>query len=261
MARKSKRGLVIADLHSGADTGLTHPNYDADRGSKKRRSHYDMRRAMWDWYETTVTSLPRLDWMIINGDAIDGSGWRSGGTEQLNTDRDDQCEMAVSAINVKKAPRIFMSYGTGYHTGDVEDWEDIIAREIKAEKIGGEDTININGLLINYRHFVGSSSIPHGRHTAVAKEKLWNLLWSETEQFPKADVILRSHVHYHNYSGGASWLAMTTPCLQGHGGKFGGRKMSGTIDIGVVYFDVVSKDDYTWKSNILRLPMKDPLEV
>jgi len=261
MARKSKRGLVISDLHCGHDVGLTYPSFDADRGSEKRRYHYDTRRYIWDWYEKTVTSLPRLDFMIINGDCIDGTSDKTGGTELLTTDRDEQAEMAIAAINVKKAPHIFMSYGTGYHTGNIEDWEDIIARQIKADKIGGEDTIDINGLIINYRHHISRSSIPHGRFTAIARETLWNRLWSERGEYPKADVLIRSHVHYAVHCGSPGWLALITPALQGYGSKYGSRYVSGSVDIGITYFDITSKDDYEWSFDILRMPMKPALKV
>lgn len=261
MARKSKKGMIISDLHCGHDVGLTYPSFDADRGSEKRRYHYDTRRYIWDWYEDTVKSLPRLDFLIVNGDAIEGKGKYSGGTECLTTDRDEQAEMAIAAINVKKAPKIFMSYGTASHTGETEDWEDVIARQVHAEKIGGEDTIVINNLRINYRHHISRSSIPHGRYTALAREKLWNNLWAERDEYPRADVLIRSHVHYAVYCGTPDWLALITPGLQGYGGKYGARRMSGTVDIGVTYFDIASRDDYKWGFLTLRMPMKPAIEL
>jgi hypothetical protein len=176
-------------------------------------------------------------------------------------DRDEQAEMAEEPIKLPRAKHIVMSYGTAYHSGKTEDWENQIAKAVGAAKIGSEDTIEVNGLLINYRHHVGSSTIPHGRHTAIAKEVLWNQLWSLRGEYPRADVLIRSHVHYHRYAGAADWLAFTTPCLQGYGTKYGGRRMSGTIDLGVVWLDVYSKDKYTWDRKILRMPYHEPLAL
>ena len=256
-----KRVLVISDFHSGHVLGLTHPGFDYESGRKTETAHYQVRRTIWNWYKEKVKSL-KPDIVIMNGDAIDGKGEKSGGTEQITTDRDEQCEMALAGLQaIPRRPKFFMSYGTGYHTGNLEDWEDIIAREIRAEKIGAEDTISVNGLNINYRHHIGRSGIPHGRHTAVAKEKLWNNIWSERGEYPKADVILRSHVHYHNYAGGPGWLAMTTPALQGYGSKYGARRCTGTVDVGIVHFDIKGKDDWTWKAHILRFPAEQPLSV
>jgi len=256
-----KRVLVISDFHSGHVLGLTHPGFDYESGRKTETAHYQVRRTIWDWYKERVTKL-KPDIVIMNGDAIDGKGEKSGGTEQLTTDRDEQCEMAIAALQaIPRRPKLFMSYGTGYHTGNMEDWEDIIAREIGAVKIGAEDTIEVNGLLLNYRHHIGRSGIPHGRHTAVAKEKLWNNIWAERGEYPKADVIIRSHVHYHNYAGGPGWLALTTPALQGYGSKYGARRCTGAVDVGLVHFDIWSKEKWEWKSHTLKFPAAEALQA
>ena len=250
-----KRVLVISDEHTGHNLGLTHPSDDFDDGT----THYLVRRTIWEWYAPLVKRLkPNI--VIVNGDCIDGDGKKSGGTEQLTTDRIKQCKMAVKTLKaIPGKPKFFMSYGTGYHTGNDEDFENIIADDIGAEKIGAEDTIDVNGLLINYRHHIGRSGIPHGRHTAAAKERLWNLMWAERGEYPKADVIIRSHVHYHAFCGGPHWVAMTTPALQGYGSKFGARIVTGTVDVGMVHFDIKGKDDWTWKSHILKFPAEEPL--
>ena len=55
---------------------------------------------------------------------------------------------------------------------------------------------------------------------------------------PNAKIIVRSHVHYARKAETPYYIAMTTPALQGHGSKFGSRKCSGTVDIGITYIDV-----------------------
>lgn len=258
---KNKRVLVVADFHCGHLVGLTPPGFDADREPQRHREFYDMRRTIWRWFKRTVTKLAPIDILIVNGDAVDGKGPASGGTEQLYADRNDQAEMAAAVIRTIDAKKVVMSYGTSYHTGREEDWEDAVARDVGAEKIGGEDTIDVNGLLINYRHHIGRSSIPHGRHTASAKERLWNVLWAERDEYPKADVLIRSHVHYFGFCGGQDWLALTTPALQGYGTKYGGRRMTGTVDIGAIVFDVTKRGEYKWYPEILKLSMKQPISV
>ena len=248
-----KRVVVIADLHSGHQVGLTHPDFDAVPSSPgHKRDLYNIRRRCWNFYTETIDALKPIDVLIVNGDTIDGKGKRSGGTELVTADRTEQCDMAAEAIKYAEAGMIVMSHGTPYHTGEMEDWEDQVAKTVKAHKIGGEDWIDVNGLIFNYRHFVGSSSVPYGRHTQVAKERLWNLLWTEHDEYPKSDVILRSHVHYFDYCGGFGWLGMTTPALQFYGTKFGTRKMSGIVDFGLVSFDVESKDNFSWGWHIWK---------
>jgi hypothetical protein len=248
---KSRRVVIMSDCHCGHVVGLTHPDFNPNYKDKELAQLTRARASYWNFYKDTIAALQPVGVLIVNGDCIDGKGQKSGGTELITSDELEQCRMAEAAIEECHAGAVYLSYGTPYHCGDLRDFEDVIAKSVKAEKIGSHDWLNVNGLVFDYRHFTSGSIIPHGRHTAIARDRLWSVLWND-EGYPRADVILRSHVHYHDYAGGRGWLAMTTPALQGLGTKFGSRRMSGTIDFGLVSFDVVSKDDFTWRSHILR---------
>jgi len=223
-----------------------------ERENPKIAKFARIQRTLWDRYRDMLKALKPIDVLIVNGDAIDGKGQKSGGTELITSDRDEQALMAARCIQEVGAPVVYMTYGTSYHTGNDEDWENEICERVKNmgttnnAHIGSHSTIDVNGLILDVRHFVGGSQIPHGRHTAIARERLWNLMWAEMQQRPKADVVIRSHVHYFSICGGRNWLGMTTPALQGLGSKNGWRRMSGTVDFGLVYFDVTSKEDYSW---------------
>ena len=264
---RSKRGLVISDLHSGHISGFTPPSFDYK--SEKDTEIYKVRRLIYRWTMREAKKRGPYDFMIVNGDMIDGRGEKSGGTELLATDRVRQCKMAAEAIMSFNVPKIYFAYGTGYHTGAKEDFEDVIVEIIngrkdfngKVVKIGGEDNLDVNGCIINYRHYIGRSSIPHGRHTAVAKERLWNQLWAHRGEYPMAQIIIRSHVHYHAYAGGPGWVAMTTPALQNYGGKYGSRIMSGTVDIGFVVLNIDNRSTWSWEAPILRMPLHEPLSL
>jgi hypothetical protein len=259
--RDFKRVVVISDLHCGHLVGLTPPDFDAIYPEGPKRALQKIRARCWDFYKTRLDELKPIDALIVNGDAVDGKGKKSGGTEHITVDRTEQVDMAAYAIAYAEADKIVMSYGTPYHTGVDEDWEDEVAKHkwVQALKIGGHDWIDVNGLIIGYRHKVGSSTIPHGRHTQMAKERLWNLLWAERDEYPRSDVIIRSHVHYFNFCGGDGWLAMTTPGLQAYGSKLGVRAMSGTVDFGLVWFDVWSKEKWRWDKALLRFRHVKPV--
>jgi len=259
--RRRKRVVVISDLHCGHQIGLTPTGFDPDERPARGARLWDQRREIWNWFTNKISRVGKIDVLIVNGDAVDGKGPASGGTEQLYIDRNDQVEMAASVINYIGARKVLMSYGTSYHTGKQEDWEDAVAREVGAEKIGGEDNVEINGKIINYRHHISRSSVPHGRFTAIAKEQLWNGLWAERGEYPKADIIIRSHVHYHVYCGSSGWLAMTTPGLQGYGSKYGGRRMSGTVDIGFVTITIEKSGEFAWRPVLLRLGLQSPISL
>jgi hypothetical protein len=146
---------------------------------------------------------------------------------------------------------VFLSYGTSYHTGVEEDWESLVADAVGGQ-IKSHGYLDVNGCIVDYKHHVGSSQVPHTRHTAIARERLWSILWAEAGEYPKSQVILRSHVHYHNFAGGVGWAAMTTPGLQGVGTKYGSRNMSGTVDFGIVVLDIASKEEWTWRVLALK---------
>jgi hypothetical protein len=121
----------------------------------------------------------------------------------------------------KPTVKIVSVYGTPYHTTtNGDEWENIIAHRAGFDKIGSHEWIDVNGCIFDLKHHIGSSSVPHGRHTQSAKQHLWNLLWAEKGLQPKANVILRGHVHYHQYCGGTDWVAITSPALQGTDGSF-----------------------------------------
>lgn len=259
---KTKRMVVISDLHCGSLVGLTPKGFESVKPSAKKSDFYKMRVHIWKFYKSVIDALQPIDVLLVNGDCIDGRGEWSGGLELLHADRQDQVDMAVACIREARAKKIVMSYGTGAHTGKYEDWENQIARDVGAKKIGGEDNIMVNKWIINYRHHVGRSSVPYGRHTPVAKENLINLLWADRGEYPRADIIVRSHNHYFAYAGADGWLAIATPALQGYGTRLGARRMSGTVDIGLIAFDFPKKTNgeaYKWSPFLMKLKLKGAL--
>ena len=254
-----KRIAILSDFHCGSVVGLTPPAWwlaekSDDDSRTKRQKYATIQRALWQFYETEIKRHGPYDVLLLNGDAIDGTGYRSGGTEQVTTDREEQAEMAVVCARkaIGKGTKVVMTYGTGSHTGESEDFENIVASNLNALNIGSHEWVEVEGVMFDLKHHCASSAIPHGRHTAPAKERLWNVLWNETEMAPKADVVIRSHVHYHSFCGGADWLALTTPALQGLGTKFGSRRCSGLVDFGFIVFEV-QKGTYKWHPVIAKI--------
>lgn len=245
------RILVLSDLHAGHQAGLTPPGYQNEKWLKmgtKAAHLYQVQRQCWDFFEHNVRKHGPYNVVVINGDAIDGRGERSGGVELITTDREQQCEMAVIAVRkaLSKHTKVYMTYGTDYHTGQSEDFENIIANSLGAEAIQATLQLTIEGIVFDFRHHVGSSASPFGRATAVAKEQVWNVLKAARKEAAQAHIVVRSHVHYFAYSGNRDALALTTPALQAPGTRYGERRCSGTVDFGFVVFDV-DKEHYTWQ--------------
>lgn len=225
--------LIISDLHSGHLFGLTHPNYFSNKNSRPKE--YLFQKELWEWFAKKIDEIGEVDYLLINGDCIDGKGKKSGGTELLTNDLIEQVDIATKCIEQIKFNEIFITVGTAYHVGsDGNDIEQIIADNFDTN-IYENLNININGCYINMRHFVGSTSIISSRSNALIKAYQAN---REIESIPNADVFIRSHVHYsHVVMSPKKYLAMTTPSLQGNS-KFGSRICQGDVDIGIVEMNI-----------------------
>jgi predicted phosphodiesterase len=251
---RSKSVVAVSDFHCGAYTGLTPPDWQSSPNTDVGKHQ----RICWDFYSHHIPK--NADVLLVVGDAIDGKGQRSGGTELKVSDRREQCEMALACLLEAKPKKVVLVHGTPYHTGTEEDWESVLTDKVAARRIdatiGSHKSVDVNGLIFDIKHKVGSSQVPHGRHTAISRERLSNQLWAEKGQRPKADIILRGHVHYFNYCGGLEWLAATMPALQDLGCKYGSRQCSGLIDFGFLQFQVDAqkspkqKPEYDWQAII-----------
>ncbi len=237
-----KRVLTVSDFHCGSDVGLTPPPWHQT----------ELGGELWEAFEEMIEPIRPIDILVGNGDLIDGKAFKRGGTDLITAYRVEQVEMAVEVINFIDAEENYFTYGTPYHTGKDEDFEAIVASNVGGT-IEGQLWLEVYGVMFDVKHFVPGSSVPYGRHTSVARDRLWNLLWADIEQQPRSDILIRSHVHYHSYCGGSNWVAMTTPALQGLGCKWGSRIPSGTVDFGITWFDVYDDGSFSWDTNIILI--------
>jgi hypothetical protein len=258
-----KRVIVLSDAHCGHMSGLTPPPWhvnEYDESTTKRNKYAAIQRELWINYINILEKYKPFDVGFSMGDMVDGKGQRSGGTELITSNRDEQVDMACEVHRQvsdrgKKNFNWIGVYGTGYHVSGEggEDWEDILAERAKFKKIGSHEWVDVNGCIFDLKHHIGGSQIPYGKFTSPAKDRLWNLLWADKEQQPKANVILRGHVHYYSFCGESDWVAMTLPALQGIGTKFGARRMSGVVHWGLTIFDVNSDGTFEWTVPIIKI--------
>ncbi len=241
-ATRRKRLVVISDIHAGHRAGLTPPDWQWNIDNKFQSKWAQQQIETYDWYVERMESLQPIDYLLINGDAIEGKGPRSGGTELITIDRNEQIAMALESIRQAHAPKLIITKGTPYHTGIGEDWEDGLVKELRHHsvvEICDQAFPKIEGIQFHAKHFSGSSSIPHGRLTPLARSAMWNKLWAaDRQQQPAVHVFIRSHVHYFTHCGERNWHAFSTPALHGWGSKFGQRKCECKIDTGLMWFDI-----------------------
>jgi hypothetical protein len=220
-------------------------------------------REVWSFWASTLAALQPVDCLFFLGDAVDGKGERSGGTEEIQMCRVQQSQMAARCIEEAHAGEVYMVYGTPYHVGVDEDWEDLVAEFVKGH-ISGREFIEIEGVGFDLAHFVGGSSVPYSRATALLRDEIWNMIWAHDGKQPDADYILRGHTHHSVYHEEYGKVAEILPALQGYGSKFGVRKCRATVDIGFIHLDVedgkVIRCPHMLKSDLLRIEPKRPFE-
>ena len=409
---KKKWGLLCGDFHCGHLVGLTPPEYQhkyVQNSTTKRNKWYMIAEELWASFDSILKSLPPLDFVVLNGDLIEGKGIRSGGTELITSSMEEQSNMAVKIIQhirhqgkkgmktiatfgclapghkvltadlrwvnvetLKKGDRLlafnekkdrvsnrryycesivignnalekecfklffsdgtsiicshdhqflnncsshndyrwiragelyrkkeycekhgknwstvfrrifdawerdkkhlrlinivpvgiqrvcglgttsktyiadgFLCHNTDYHTCSLGDeWENVIAKEAQIDKIGAHEWLNVNGLILDVKHHIGRSNVPHGRHTASAREGVWNDMWSLMKLQPRADIIVRSHVHYYQRCETSNKICIILPALQGMGSRYGAKRCSGMVDWGVVLIEIADKNDF-----------------
>lgn len=238
-----KRVFAGGDLHCGHRAGLTPPQHSpgdilVDKWAK-------LRHDLWNAFADKVDELRPFDIGLWNADLIDGRGGRSGGTEIIQPDRFKQCDIARDVIDFVRAEKNVITRGTPYHTGDAEDYEDLIAEKVNAIAVKDQVWIDVNGVIFDVKHHISNTSIPHGKGTPISRERLWNLVHNDfIESQPLAHIILRSHVHWYFHAEDVSWHGFVLPSLQGLGSKYGSRQVSSIVHFGFMWFDI--EDLETW---------------
>ena len=104
--------------------------------------------------------------------------------------------------------------------------------------IQDELNVDVEGLVFNVKHKVGSSSSPYNRAMPVGRHRLWDAIEALRTNSKSADVYVRSHVHYFSFCGESNWHAFTLPALQSSETKYGARQCVGLTDWGMCLFYV-----------------------
>lgn len=223
-----RRIAVIADLHCGHKFALTPPDW---QGGKERA----FQARLWDGYVAAAATVGRVDMLVVNGDAVDGKGPKSGGNELITADRVEQAEMAARCVEEWDAKRVVFLAGTPYHTGCNEDWERVAADKLGAEFYDAKQ-FRLEGVVFDFRHHIASAGMPHTQGGALAAE----LIWARDNAdygYVVPDVIVRSHRHRYWKQETDSRLMVVTPGLQARS-TYGRRRCRGVPSLGTMCFSV-----------------------
>lgn len=239
VASNSIRIVAISDLHCGHENGMV---------DEQRLDHANnFQKELFGWFVSQISKIKPIDLVIANGDLIDGRQDKSGGSELIVSDRLIQAEMAANIINMFGSNKVYIARGTPYHTGKLEEFENLTARLCNAEYIGEEIRLLVNQTLIYARHKIGNSSLPYSYFTAPARNLMFDSVKNSHKENPKnIDIALYAHVHRFSQSiNGYGQTAITMPAMQGYS-KYGARECDGIgINLGFLVIDIEENGKYS----------------
>jgi hypothetical protein len=224
-----KRGVVVSDIHAGSIYGLLPPGFITFEGVEKKLNIGQ--QYLWECWEDFCERVRTFkpDFVIANGDLIDGPQKKNHGSELSLITPGDQAKAAVETLrHLRKAtgsaPKWYFTQGTPYHVGNFGDAEEEIAHQCAAEKYSSVGTgkycrevlwLKTEGVIIEAAHHV-SGTTGFYRLTGIDREMQWSAMAGKDDLkgVPKSDLLVRSHLHHFVSGEHASKQGIITPCWQ-----------------------------------------------
>lgn len=256
MASPFTRVMIMGDTHCGSTSGLTPPSYDSEPADKTSSDFqlYELRRWHWDEFSSSIARFGPFDVCIANGDLIDGTQRKSNGLDLIVQDRIAQADMAQAILHKVNAARYAFTLGTPYHTGDVEDFEQLVANEFGCEAKKAV-IVKVNGVTIQATHHAQGSQNPGTRQNRLGVEGAVIRKRYYEGRGEKIDLFFRSHAHYTGSYRDGGLEGWRVPSLQLVNTSKYGRSFGMDLDYGFLVADVYgpgafSVQEVTWKPDI-----------
>lgn len=223
--------VVVSDLHCGCELGLC-PSEGARRDEGGRYMPSPVQKQIWKlWEEFWRVHVPRMTrrqpyTVVVNGECVDGV--HHGSKSQWSHNLADQAGCAVEILRpiVKRCQgRLIIIRGTEAHSGKSGEWDEWIARELKAipNRYGQHSRYElwkmIGSNLVHILHHIGTTSASAYESTALYRELVEAYVDAGRWNDRPPDAIVRSHRHRHFCisvaSGRGQAIAVVTPGWQG----------------------------------------------
>lgn len=223
-----RRIAVVSDLQCGSLFGMLPPEFITSEGVPKLQNAGQ--KYLWECWIDFADRLKEFkpEILIVNGDLIDGPQQAQQGTELSLPLLFDQTEAAERCLRVlqKRCPSMkwYFVQGTEYHVGKCAQHEEQVAKAMGGLKYASIGTgvyvrevlwLDIDGVIIEASHHIGVSQGFY-RLTQLDKEMQWSAMAAKdnSKGVPKADLLIRSHVHNFQNAEHASKQGLITPCWQ-----------------------------------------------
>jgi hypothetical protein len=205
---------IHADLHVGSKWGLWPPGVTDDDGQAYPQSA--AQELLWHWWLRIAQEAPRPDLVVLNGDLLDGPGWRGAPGDLLTGSMDLQQRALVEVLRPVVRPGTWYCVaGTQYHEPDRLG---VVAEALGAapgpngERVLDHLWLECRGLRILCMHHPDGRGWYQG--TGMDRDAMLAVLQASLGRMPLPDVIVESHLHMHAYAYVHRRLVVRTPGWQ-----------------------------------------------
>lgn len=169
-------GLATGDWHVGSQYApcpkrfLT--SYDSRHRPNTAQSYLN------ECHADMADNLPKLDWITLGGDMIDGTQPKSAGAYIWEPMPMFQARAAAEMLQpvlarLKKGGRVYSLQGSGYHDGETCEWAEWLAEHVGAEPAGPHRArpwllMDVGGVTLDFAH--RNSHMIRYKTTALARE-------------------------------------------------------------------------------------------
>lgn len=222
----STRVSIISDIHVASIFGLFPIKFVDSHGHEIfQNPGQKYTWSCWlDYVERTKKFKP--DAIIVNGDVVDGKQRMQEAEELILNLPFDQEEAALEVLRPLKeaAPKAkwFFVAGTEYHDNRSARSIENIASRMDAVKYPGVGSgrfcrevldLELEGVTLNIAHHIGGGG-GMTRSPAIEREMVLATLAGRDGKGPRADVIIRSHIHNFVHVEDPTKHGFTTPCWE-----------------------------------------------
>ena len=261
----SKSILIVSDMHVGSTMSICSNEPELNEKDSTWNPNKLQKELLSVWHECIDEVNQKPDLLVINGEPCDGGNRKQLGNQSWTTNVQDQLIDAEKLIKMIPYKHLIFNRGSGYHvTLDGTNFEEVIAKQMDADKyraFGGSgytdyySLVKLHGKMFNFTHHIGFNKWAAYRTTALAREMAGMVF--ERDKMGKADVIVRSHVHYFVHVEFTHTHGFTTPAWKFPDSHlFRGGTAGTTPDIGMVEVIVEPDGDIDVIKHIAELQIR-----
>jgi hypothetical protein len=198
--------VVLSDTHIGSSTAISPLRYTIHSRSKNESTNQEanllqrwLNRNWMDFFEYVKSKQKKHRIIVAHlGDVID---YNHHGSTQLVQEVGDQVEMAKTLLMPYReiADKFIGILGTAAHAGTDHETESALYKDLKADYIEQQMTIDIDGVLVDLAHHGRIGTRPWTSGAASLASEI--MLDYAQSGLPLPNYIFRGHLHTMDDSG------------------------------------------------------------